>query len=233
MNKHSIYLTSAVLAAALAGCTPPHKDIPLLTSEIDAVYAGHYGQSMYHEELAEENAEDAKNVLEHWQNDYYWNIDEEVMAIDAARAAAQHRLESEKELCKWLTEAHSPNHHLSEVAEHVAAYFRTGSDIPYKSDDTAIDTLAKYLQTHPDATADITAYTDTVDSAAYNQDLADRRAATVQRMLIAQGAKPEQLRVRAMGEAGGPDSTPNQEHRVVKMSTVHPDYKDCAYLDTK
>ncbi|MGR8978867.1 MAG: OmpA family protein [Gammaproteobacteria bacterium] len=230
MNKHYIYLICALLASALAGCTPPHKDIPQLTSEINAVYAGHYGQAMYHEEEAEEHAEVAKNVLEHWQKDYYWNIDEEVKAIDAARLAAQHRLESEKALCRWLTEVHSPNHHLTEVAQHVAAYFRTGSAVPYRSDESAIDLMAKYLQTHPDATADVTAYTDTVDNAAYNQDLAERRAATVQSMLIARGAKPEQLRVRAMGEAQGPDNTPDQGNRVVKISTVHPAYKDCPNL---
>lgn len=235
MNKHYIYLTSAVVAAALAGCTPPPKDVPQLTSEIDAVYAGHYGQSVNHEEAAEENAEVAKNVLQHWQNGYYWNIDEKETALNAARLAAQHRLESEKELCKWLTEAHSPNHPVSVAAEHVAAYFRTDSAIPYRRDDKAINTLAGYLLTHPEATADVTAYTDTVGTPQYNQGLAQRRAATVQRMLITQGAKPEQLRVRAMGEAGGPNNTPNQANRVVKMSTTRPTsppYKDCAYLET-
>ena len=50
MNKQIIYLPGAVLIAALAGCTPPHKDIPYLSSEIDAVVAGHYGESINHEE---------------------------------------------------------------------------------------------------------------------------------------------------------------------------------------
>ncbi|MGR9086790.1 MAG: OmpA family protein [Gammaproteobacteria bacterium] len=230
MNRQSKYLLCAMLASALAGCTPPHKDIPILTSEIDAVTAGHYGQSIYHEELAEEALEDANEVLEHWKNDHYWNIEEGQKAIDSARAAAQHRLESEKALCQWLTAVHSPNHHLSEVAKHAAAYFKTGSAEPYRTNHSEIAALGKYLQTHPDATADITAYTDTVGNAESNKILADRRSATISRLLVEQGANPEQLRVNAVGEADGPDNSPNQHHRVVMMSTVHPEYQDCAGL---
>lgn len=230
MNRQCIYLPCAVLVTALAGCTPPHKDIPVLTSEIDAVTAGHYGQSIYHEELAEEALEDANNVLEHWKNDEYWNIEEGQKAIDAAREAAKHRFESEKALCQWLTAVHSPNHHLGEVAQHAAAYFKTGSDVPYKTEQAEIATLGRYLQSHPDATADVTAYTDTVGSMQSNQSLAERRAATVSQLLIQQGARPEQLRVKSVGEAEGPDNTPNQHHRVVMMSSVHSNYQDCAGL---
>lgn len=230
MNRQIIYLPGAVLIAALAGCTPPHKDIPLLTSEIDAVVAGHYGQSILHEKLAEEKLEEAGNILEHWQNDHYWNIEEGQRAVDAAREAARHRLESEKALCRWLTAVHGPNHHQSEVVQHAAAYFRTGSDVPYNTDHKEIAVLGKYLQTHPDATAEITAYTDTVGSAQSNQDLAERRAATVSRLLVQQGANPQQLYSKSVGEADGPDNTPNQENRVVMMSTAHPDYMDCAGL---
>lgn len=230
MNRQCIYLTSAALVAALAGCTPPHKDIPILSSEIDAVVAGHYGQSIYHEELAEEKLEEANNILEHWQNDHYWNIEEGQRAIDAAREAAQHRLESEKALCQWLTAVHSPNHHLSEVARHAAAYFKTGSAVPYKTNHAEIAMLGRYLQTHPDASADVTAYTDTVGNSESNQNLAERRASSVSRMLVDKGAKPEQLQIKSMGEAEGPDNTPNQQHRIVTMSTIHPDYADCVGL---
>ncbi|MGR8941281.1 MAG: OmpA family protein [Gammaproteobacteria bacterium] len=230
MNRQLIYLPCALLAAALAGCTPPNKDIPLLTSEVDAVVAGHYGQSIYHEELAEEKLEEATNVLNHWKNDHYWNIEEGQRAVDAARAASQHRLESEKALCQWLTAVHSPNHHMSEFAQHAAAYFKTGSAMPYSTDHDAIATLGRYLQSHPDASADVTAYTDTVGSNASNQNLAERRAATVVSLLVEHGAMQEQLRVKAMGEAEGPDNTPDQQHRVVMMSTTHPNYQDCPGL---
>ena len=231
MNKQCVYLPFAVLVLALAGCTPPEKDIPGLTSGIDAAVAGHYGQSVYHEELAEEKLEKANNVLDHWKNDQYWNIDERQKAMDAAKEAAEHRLASEKELCQWLTSVHGQNHHQAEAAKQTAAYFKTGSAIPYKTNDHHISSLGKYLEHHPDATADVIAYTDTVGSPESNQNLSERRAATVSQMLIEKGAKPEQLRVTALGEAqGGPDNTPDQEHRTVAISTVHPNYIDCPDL---
>lgn len=231
MNRHLFYLPCAVLAATLVGCSaPPHKDIPLLTSEVDAVVGGFYGQSIYHEGMAQQKLDEAYKVLKHWQTGEYWNIDEGQQAVDAARAASGHRLESEKALCQWLTSVHGANHHQQEVAHHDAAYFRTASDVPYSTDMNAIRTLGLYLQTHPDAFADVTAYTDTVGSTSYNQDLAERRAGTVAKLLVEHGAKNEQLRLKAMGEAEGPDSSPNQQHRVVMISTDHPAYEDCAGL---
>jgi hypothetical protein len=50
-------------------------------------------------------------------------------------------------------------------------------------------------------------------------------------MLIDKGAKAEQLRVTSLGEAEGPDNTPNQHHRIVALSTVHPNYVDCPNLN--
>ncbi|MGZ8916156.1 MAG: OmpA family protein [Methylobacter sp.] len=176
MNKKHTILPVAVLVTFLSACTPSEKDIPGLTSGIDAAVAGHYGQSMYHEELATDNLEDANRVLQHWQNGHYWNIDEKQQAIDAAKSAADHRLESEKELCQWLTEVHGPNHRMAETAQQVAAYFKTGNAVPYRTDDQAISALGKYLQTHPDATADVIAYTDTVGSTASNQTLAGKQS---------------------------------------------------------
>ncbi|MGR9114868.1 MAG: OmpA family protein [Gammaproteobacteria bacterium] len=231
MNKKNIYIPFAVLAASLSACTPPAKDIPELTSEIDAAVAGHYGQSIYHEQMAEEELEKASRVLQHWQDDHYWNIDERQKALAAAKSSAEHRLESEKALCNWLTSVHSQNHHMAEATQHAAAYFKTGSSVPYKTNDSEILALGKYLETHPDATGDVIAYTDTVGSTASNQALAERRANHVSQMLMANGAKPNQLHVKAMGEADGPDNTPNQQHRIVTISTVHPDYIDCPNLN--
>ncbi len=230
MNRKYIYLPFAVLLTSLSACTPPAKDIPGLTSGIDAALAGPYGQSIYHEELAEEDLENANTVLKHWQDGHYWNIDERQKALDAAASGAHHRLESEKALCEWLTSVHSQNHHMGEAAKHAAAYFRTGSSVPYNTNDNMILVLAKYLETHPDATADVIAYTDTVGSAASNQALAERRATHVSQKLIANGAKPEQLRMKAVGEAEGPDNVPNQQHRTVTIITTHPEYIDCPNL---
>lgn len=233
MNRQFFYLPCAVIATALAGCAePPRKDIPVMTSEVEAVVGGHYGQSIYHEELAQENLKEATNVLNHWKNDHYWNIEEGQHGVDSARAASQHRQESEKALCQWLTAVHGSNHRMDtgKVVKNAAAYFKTGSDIPHKTDQQAISTLGRYLQSHPDATADVVAYTDTVGNPASNQSLAERRAETVVKLLVEQGAKAEQLRVKAAGEAEGPDNTPDQQHRVVMMSTDQPAYQDCAGL---
>jgi outer membrane protein OmpA-like peptidoglycan-associated protein len=230
MNKQCIYVPFALLVAALAGCSVPQKDVPGLSSGIDAANAGHYRQSIYHEQLAEEKLEEANKTLSHWKNDHYWNIDDRQKALDAAQQAAQHRLESEKELCQWLTEVHGHNHHQAEATQKTAAYFKTGSAIPYQTDDRAIAILGKYLESHPDATAEVIAYTDTVGSSASNQNLSERRAATVSKMLIEKGAKQEQLRVSALGEAHGPDNTGDQSHRIVSMVTVHPTYADCPNL---
>jgi len=229
MNKQFIYLPFAVLVSVLAACTPPKKDIPGLTSEIDAASAGHYAQSVHHEEMAEERLEKANNVLEHWKNGHYWNIDERQNAIDAAKDADQHRLASEQMLCQWIIDVHGQSHH-DDTAQSAAAYFRTGSATPYKTNDQAIAVLGKFLGAHPDATAEVTAYTDTVGSSESNQQLANRRAAAVSEMLNEYGAKMEQLHVRAMGEAHGPDNTPEQQHRIVTISTAHSNFTHCANL---
>ena len=230
MKKQYISLPIVALITTVVACTPPEKDIPGLTSGIDAANSGHYGQSIYHEELAQENLEKANHVLSHWKKDKYWNIDERKKAMEATQLASTHRQASEKELCQWLTSVHSHNHHQSETAQQAAAYFKTGSAIPYKTNDENIITLGKYLESHPDAIADVIAYTDTVGSSSSNQNLSERRAATISQMLITKGAKPEQLRITALGKAEGPDNTPDQSHRTVSISTAHPNYVDCPDL---
>ncbi|MCK9395957.1 MAG: OmpA family protein [Methylobacter sp.] len=233
MNKQCIYVPLAVLAATLAACSaPPQKDIPGLSSGIDAANAGHYRQSIYHEQLAEEKLAEADKALANWKNGYYWNINDQQKAKDAAQAAAQHRLASEKELCQWLTEVHSQNHLKdgSVSTQHTAVFFADDSATPYKSEEHEIAILGSYLETHPDISVDIDAYTDTVGTAAYNQSLSERRAATVSQLLVKHGAKVQQLHVKALGKAHGPDNTPDQQHRIVSMYTVHPVYADCPDL---
>lgn len=67
MNKQYVFLPIVVMVTTLVACTPPEKDIPGLTAGIDAAVAGHYGQSIYHEELAQDNEDKANNVLKHWK----------------------------------------------------------------------------------------------------------------------------------------------------------------------
>jgi len=230
MKKKYLYLPLAALALSLTACTNPKMDTSDLKAEIDASRAGHYGQAMLHEELSEEDLEVANNILGHLEQDHYWNINEKQKALEAARSSAHHRLESEKEMCKWLTEVHAQNHHKVEAIHETVAYFKTGSAVPFRVKDDAIEHVGHWLHHHPDATATVTASTDTVGKPASNQALSEKRANTVTQRLVAKGANPNQLHVKAIGEAGGPDNTPNQENRVAIVITAHPDYIDCPNL---
>lgn len=230
MKKTSLYLPLAVLTMALAGCTTPKKDPSDLKASIDASRTGHYGQAMMHEEMAEEELETANTVLNHIEQDHYWNIDEKAMALAAAKSSADHRLASEKEMCLWLTEVHSPNHHLSESAQKTVAYFKSGKAVPFKIEDTSIAAIGHWLDSHPDSTAIVSASTDTVGKPAANQKLSEQRANNVGQLLIKEGAKPSQLTLKATGEAAGPDNKPDQKNRVAVVITAHPQYLDCANL---
>ncbi|MDD2758704.1 MAG: OmpA family protein [Methylomonas sp.] len=130
-------------------------------------------------------------------------------------------------MCQWLTEVHSQNHHQTETVHETVAYFKTASAIPFRTKEETINHIAQYLHSHRDATATVTASTDTVGKPAYNQALSERRARTVSDMLVKQGANSSQLVIKAIGEALGPDNTPNQENRVAVVITAHPDYIDC------
>jgi outer membrane protein OmpA-like peptidoglycan-associated protein len=228
-NKH-IYLPLAILAVSLSACTTPKKDVDGLKTEIDASYSGHYDQSLRHEEMAEEHQKAANRVLKHWEKDYYWNIDEKQKALDAASKEAHHRLESEKELCLWLTEVHGRSHHSGDAIHHVAAHFNTGSSIPFKINEGGIVHIGHFLQAHPDATAMVTASTDTVGDVPSNQILSEKRADTVKQLLLENGAKAEQLTIKAIGEGPGPDKTANQENRIATISTTHSSHTDCQNL---
>lgn len=230
MKKQDITLPLVALTFSLTACTNPKIDTADLKAEIDASRAGHYGQAMLHEEISEEYLEDANTILRHLEKDYYWNINEKQKGINAAKAAAHHRLESEKEMCQWLTEVHSQNHHHVEAIHQTVAYFKTAQDVPFKVEEKSLDRIGRWLEAHPDASATVTASTDTVGKSDYNQALSERRANYVVRRLLESGAKPGQLTTKAVGEAPGPDNTPNQDHRVAIVITAHPDYIDCPNL---
>lgn len=226
MKKYH-YLLLATLILFLTACATPKIDTEDLKTEIKSARSGHYGQAMLHQELSEEDLEVANSILGHLEKNHYWNIDEKQKALDAAKSAARHRLESEKEMCLWLTEVHSQNHHKGEAIHDTVAYFKTGSSVPFKTKDESISKLASWLKAHPDATATVTASTDTVGKPAYNQDLSEKRANAVVQQLVANGARPNQLTVKAIGEVTGIDNTADQENRVAIVITSHPNYIDC------
>lgn len=227
MKKKYIYIPLAVLALSLTACSTPKRDVAGLSAEIDASTKGHYGQAILHAAAAEKDLKTANHVLKHWQNDYYWNIDESLKAQEASKSAAAHILASEKEMCQWLTEVHSQNHHKTEAVHEEVAYFKTGKDVPFKVKEDSLRNIGQFLRSQPDATATVTASTDTVGKPAANQALSERRAHHVRDLLIKNGASPSQLIVKAIGEAHGPDNTPDQSHRVAITITDHPKYIDC------
>jgi len=63
-----------------------------------------------------------------------------------------------------------------------------------------LDQIAAVLRAHPMLVVDLQGHTDSRASAAYNQDLARRRAENARRYLIRQGVAPERLTIRALGE---------------------------------
>jgi len=228
MKKQYTTLPLAVLVAALSACSSqPQKDVPGLTSAIDNSVAGHYGQSILHEDQANHDRAVANRVLAHWTKDQYWNIDEYQKGMDAAASSAQHKLESEKELCQWLSESHQQNHPQDTTFYQAVAYFHSGHDVPFKVNNEDIAVIGHWLQFYPNATADVTASADTVGDTASNQGLSDRRAAAITKLLMAHGAKAEQLHVTSVGEGPGPDNTPSQPNRAASVGAVHFNYADC------
>lgn len=230
MRKQYIYLPLAVLAVSLTACSTPKKDYSDLKAQIDASRAGHYGQAMLHEEISEEYLEDANTVLGHLEKDHYWNINEKAKALQDAQQALHHRVESEKEMCKWLTEVHTDSLHNQEPGFQSNVYFKTGSSTPFKVDNKTLDVIGHFLAHNPDATATVTAYADTVGKPAANLTLSQNRANAVSAILVKSGAKASQLTVKGNGEGKGPDNTPNQDNRIATVVTLHAPHVDCGNL---
>lgn len=226
MKKYH-YLPFAISILFLTACATPKIDTEDLKAEIKAARMGHYGQAMFHQEQSEEDLETANEILGHLEKNHYWNINEKQKALDAAKSAARHRLEAEKEMCLWLTEVHGHNHHKKEAIHDTVAYFKTGSAVPFKTKDDTIGKVGSWLKEHPDATATVTASTDTVGKPESNQALSERRAKEVINRLIANGARSGQLIAKPIGEVPGADNTPDQENRVAIVITSHPNYIDC------
>jgi outer membrane protein OmpA-like peptidoglycan-associated protein len=231
MNKQRNCIFVAAFVVSLTACTnAPFKDASGLESAIVSANAGHYRQSLHHEELANEELETANRILAHWKSDHYWNIDEEQKAKNAALSSAQHRRESEKEMCQWLTQVHSQNHLQDELVsqQQATVYFKNASAIPYKAEQHEVAILGKYLAENASISAEVIAYTDTVGSASSNDSLSKYRADFVVNKLIERGARLSQLSIKSMGEAQGSQNTHEQNHRIVTVRTIHPSYADCS-----
>ena len=76
-----------------------------------------------------------------------------------------------------------------------AITFNTGSAVVHSSLVPSIYQVAASLRRYPNTHVQIVGHTDNVGSAAYNQDLSERRALAVTRFLIAGGAPSQRMQV--------------------------------------
>lgn len=224
-------LLLAVLGGALllGGCATEHN-VALLDAKIGEATQGDFGQFLYHHAMAEENLAHARKIRQYWQDDYYWNIDLEKCALNAASRAAEHRKQAEEALIRWhdTCDRHKDICHrlddleaLRNMPQTPVAYFDTGSAVPKSLRKAHIDEVLHLAKDYPNLSIDLIGYTDTVGSKRANLALSERRAHAVNDVLIREGL-PATVNVHriGMGAAPGPANTPNPENRRVDVK-VH------------
>lgn len=213
-------LLSAVgLIALLSACATQPKDTSRLNAKINEVTSGDYGQFMYHTALAEENLAEARKVRQWMQDDHYWNIELEEHGVAAAERALQHRQKAEASLQSWHDRCdRHPNYCIDEELLAIA-YFPTGSHHPNKVEESTLSHILELAKIHHPLEVEVIAYTDTVGSKSYNFGLAKRRAGAVHKMLHGRHDIHAHTTIKEIpvGEADGPDNTPNQQHRRVDV----------------
>ena len=219
----------AALGAALlvSACATPQKDIASLDAKIADYSQGDFGQFLYHQAMAEENLAHVRKVRQWWQNDYYWNIETETCAENAAAKALEHRKQAEEALIRWhdRCERHQDMCQRLDNLEFIhsgkrmpVAYFDTGSAVPKSLEQAHIDALLGLAKDYPNLTLDLVGYTDSVGSKASNKHLASHRTQAVNSVLNKSGL-PSSVHVHQIneGEAPGPDNTANAGNRRVDV----------------
>ena len=92
-------------------------------------------------------------------------------------------------------------------------YFATAEDRILEKSYELLDEVAQALVDRPQINVSIEGHTDNQGSDSYNQDLSERRAASVRRYLIAQGVESERLSSRGFGESKPIDENRTAEGR--------------------
>jgi outer membrane protein OmpA-like peptidoglycan-associated protein len=99
--------------------------------------------------------------------------------------------------------------------------FTTGTANLNTGADTQLSKLAGFLNNHPERTAQIEGYTDSVGSEAYNQGLSQRRADAVKSYLVHQGIDTQRLTSTGNGESSpvgdNATATGRQQNRRVEV----------------
>ena len=92
-------------------------------------------------------------------------------------------------------------------------YFATAEDRILEKSFGLLDEVAQALIDKSEIRVSIEGHTDQQGSEKYNQDLSERRAASVRRYLIAQGVEPERMTSRGFGESSPIDDNRTAEGR--------------------
>ena len=79
-------------------------------------------------------------------------------------------------------------------------HFALDRDVISSQSAAVLDKIIAVLKQYPSIVVDLHGHTDSRASAAYNQDLARRRAENTRHYLIAQGVDPERMTIRSFGE---------------------------------
>lgn len=97
---------------------------------------------------------------------------------------------------------------------YVNIYFDFNSDQPTHASTGALTFLITYLREHADKSAELQGYADEVGSAKYNQELSERRAATVKKIFADSGIAPERLTIVGKGV----DNSVKKESKVARQT---------------
>jgi OmpA-OmpF porin, OOP family len=83
---------------------------------------------------------------------------------------------------------------------YVNVYFDFNKDTPNAQSVSGINFLIKYLKENPSASADVVGYADEIGDSAYNNDLSQRRANNVKKILVDAGIDGSRLNIIGNGE---------------------------------
>ena len=102
---------------------------------------------------------------------------------------------------------------------YVNVYFDFNKDTPNQESVNGINFLIRYLLENPNASADVIGYADEVGNSAYNQELSNRRAENVKKILVDAGIDGSRLTIVANGEDTSITQGSKQARRVVRRVT--------------
>lgn len=219
----------AMVGACLlvAACTPQREpDLSTIQSNYDTVHEGDFGSllhNMYQAEKKSEYAEDAKAQIDAQPAYLFTDWPLRQSAVQASQEAVEHRKEAEAALNRFLDPLRARIAYLESLhvpqgtgAVEQSVLFDTGSATIPQSEIGKVEEVAKFLAEYPISSVMIVGYADTVGNKSANKELSRRRSAAVVEALRDFGVPlASTVAVNSMGEAEGPDETPDANNRIV------------------